>query len=152
MAEVRHSPTVNRMRVNVCSRPTGLICIPKKKRKHWTRVRVASPGKFARLVTAERKRPHSETRVRSNCVDCSWISPTTAIVESLFSHCSRVMTAEHRSVVPCLFEAVVFLRENKDWWDLELVQEMVAGLWKDRLAEQEEAEAQEDDDEEDFEW
>ena len=36
---------------------------------------------------------------------------------------------------PRLFEAIACLRENTEWWDLKLVQEMVAGLWDDRLQE-----------------
>jgi len=44
------------------------------------------------------------------------------------------MTASHKSMMPCLFEAiVVFLLENKDWWDIDLVQSMLAGHWKDKL-------------------
>jgi hypothetical protein len=42
------------------------------------------------------------------------------------------MTADRKSMMPRLFEkAIVFLLANKDWWDINTVQEMVAGLWKD---------------------
>jgi hypothetical protein len=31
--------------------------------------------------------------------------------------------------MPCLFEAIVCIRENKARWEVDLVQDMVAGLW-----------------------
>ena len=43
--------------------------------------------------------------------------------------------ADRRHMHPRLFEAIACLRENTEWWDLELVQDMVAGLWDDRLKE-----------------
>ena len=36
-------------------------------------------------------------------------------------------------MMPHLFESIVFLLENKEWWDVHFVQEVVAGLWNDRL-------------------
>ena len=35
---------------------------------------------------------------------------------------------------PRLFEAIVFLKENVEWWDENLVQEMVAGVWSQKLS------------------
>ena len=35
---------------------------------------------------------------------------------------------------PRLFEAIICLHENIDWWDIELVQSMIVGLWKERLS------------------
>ena len=94
-----------------------------------------SPSKFQKLITAQKQRPHRESSFQSSYLACEWISPTTVVVESLFSKCSRVMTADRRHMHPRLFEAIVCLRENTEWWDLELVQDMVAGLWDDRLKE-----------------
>ena len=37
-------------------------------------------------------------------------------------------------MTPRLFEAIVFLQENDSWWNVELVQEMVAGLWDPHLS------------------
>jgi hypothetical protein len=36
-------------------------------------------------------------------------------------------------MMPRLFEAIVCLNENKEWWDLQLVQEMVSKLWDNQL-------------------
>jgi hypothetical protein len=72
--------------------------------------------------------------LKSKYIDLSFLCPTsTVIVESLFSRCSRVMTANRKHMLPCLFEAIVCLRENREWWDINLVQDMVAGLWKTAL-------------------
>ena len=79
------------------------------------------------------KRPHNETAMKSKCIDCAFLSPTTVVVESLFSKCSCVMTASRRHMMPRLFEAIVCLKENNDWWNLQLVQDMVAGLYDAKL-------------------
>lgn len=93
-----------------------------------------SPSKFAKMVAAGSKRAHDETGMRTKYVDCSFLSTCTVICESLSSSCGKVMTADRQSMMPRLFEATVFLLANKDWWDINTVQEMVAGLWKDRLS------------------
>ena len=95
---------------------------------------VDSPGKFMKMKSAGQKRPCSDTKLDSKYVDCSFSTPTTVVVETLFSHCSRVLTADRRRMEPRLFEAIVFLCENKDWWDMELVQNMIVGRWNDRLS------------------
>jgi hypothetical protein len=94
---------------------------------------VDSPSKFGKMMAAGSKRSHHETVLRSQYVDCSFLSPTTVVVESLFSKGGKVMTADRKNMMPRLFEAIVFLLENDDWWDIDLVQEMVTGLWKERL-------------------
>jgi hypothetical protein len=87
-----------------------------------------SPSSFKKLIARSPKRPHSETSLKSTYIDLSFLSPTTVIVESLFSKCLRVMTANCKHMMHCLFEEIVCLRENKAWWDVDLVQDMVAGL------------------------
>jgi hypothetical protein len=87
-----------------------------------------SPSSFKRLMASSHKRPHSETALKSKYIDLSFLSPTTVIVESLFSKCSRVITANWKHMMPCLFEALVCLRANKDWWDVHLVQDMGFGM------------------------
>jgi hypothetical protein len=88
-----------------------------------------SPSSFETLLASSQKRPHSETALTSKYIDLSSLSPNTVIVESLFSKCSRVMTTNHKHMIPCLFQTIVCLRETKEYWDVHLVQDMVAGLW-----------------------
>ena len=95
---------------------------------------VDSPGKFCKMLQAGSKHKQSETVLKSLYIDCSFLNPMTIIIESLFSKCGCVITASHRDMMPCLFEAIVFLKENEDWWNIQLVQEMVAGLWKEKLS------------------
>ena len=88
---------------------------------------VDSPGKFMKMKSAGQKCPSSDTKLDSKYVDCSFLTPTTVVVETLFSCCSCVLTADHWCMEPWLVEAIVFLHENKDWWDMELVQNMIVG-------------------------
>ena len=91
-----------------------------------------SPGKFKKMMQSGKKRMSRDTKLDSNYIDCTFLSPTTVIVETLFSRCSRVLTSDRRRMEPRLFEAIICLRENIDWWDIDLVQSMIVGLWKER--------------------
>ena len=44
------------------------------------------------------------------------------------------------------FEAIVYLKENIDYWDISLIQQMVAGKWDERLKEDYNSESDEEDD------
>lgn len=68
-----------------------------------------SPSSVKKLMTTSSKHPHSKTALKSKYIDLSFLSPTTIIVESLFSKCSRVMTANCKHMMPRLFEAIVCL-------------------------------------------
>ena len=36
-------------------------------------------------------------------------------------------------MLPRVFEAIIFLKENQHLWDASLIQDMMAGLWDSRL-------------------
>lgn len=91
-----------------------------------------SPTKFFKDLREERA-PAGNCIVSQYITDLSWISPTTVIVERLFSKNRNVLTFNRRRSLPRVFEAIVFLKENIDYWDEKLVQEMVSGRWDDRL-------------------
>ena len=57
---------------------------------------VDSPGKFMKMKSVGQKCPCSDTKLDSKYVDCSFLTPTTVVVETFFSHCSRVLTADCR--------------------------------------------------------
>jgi hypothetical protein len=65
----------------------------------------------------------------------AFLMPTTVIVESLFSNCGLVMTANRRHMMPRLFKPIIFLKANKTWWSLELVQEMLSNVYEEQLRE-----------------
>ena len=86
------------------------------------------PGKFRKMMESGKKHMSHDTKLDSKYIDCSFLSLTTVVVETLFSHCSHVLTADCQCVEPQLFEAIIFLHENNEWWDVELVQSMIVGL------------------------
>ena len=55
------------------------------------------------------------------------------MVERLFSKCRHILTYDQHRMLPKFFEAIVFLKENSDFWSLQLVQEMLTGKWDERL-------------------
>ena len=54
-------------------------------------------------------------------IDCSFILATAVIVERLWSVAGRLLSATRRSMTPEIFEAILFLHINRDFWDDELV-------------------------------
>ena len=94
-----------------------------------------SPSKF--FKDQSKKRRISGNIVSSRYLqNLSWISPTTVIVERLFSKNRHIMSFARRRMLPRLFEAIIFLKENQHLWDASLIQDMMAGLWDNRLKEE----------------
>ena len=81
------------------------------------------------LAAAAKGAPVKMVPAVHNRLVCAW----TVEVERLFSKCSKVMKADRRKMHPRIFEAIVCLKENAEWWDLDLVQEMLAGVWDAEL-------------------
>ena len=95
---------------------------------------VQSPRKFRK--TLHSKSAPDKRRFQSRHIDnLDWMSPATVDAECLFSKCSRVMTADRRKMVPRLFESIVCLRQNKDWWDINTAQQMISGEFDSQLKE-----------------
>ena len=91
-----------------------------------------SPSKF--FKDAKRRRKPVGTVVENRYLsNLSWVSPTTVIVERLFSKNRHILTFARRRMLPRVFEAIIFLKENQHLWDASLIQDMMAGLWDSRL-------------------
>jgi hypothetical protein len=41
----------------------------------------------------------------------------------------------HDALGPLLFKAIIFLKANKAWWSLELVQEILSNVYEEQLRE-----------------
>ena len=54
-------------------------------------------------------------------IDCSFCVATSNTVERLFSACKHVLTDERKCMSPIMFEALIFLKVNKEFWDLPMV-------------------------------
>lgn len=95
----------------------------------------SSPSKFLHGLK-QQKRSHDQAVLESNYIgDVSWICPTTVVVEQLFSKCGNILTEKRRSTNPRLFEAIVYLKQNREWWDINLVKQMKAGVFDNDLEE-----------------
>ena len=93
-----------------------------------------SPTKIMACSKAGDKQPREEHFLWSNCIsNLNWTTPTTCEVERLFSKCKNAMTANQQRMTPRTFKAVVFSKENQEWWNIHLVQDMVNKLWKEKL-------------------
>jgi hypothetical protein len=49
------------------------------------------------------------------------IPPTSNDCERLFSKCKHVLTPERMRTLPVHFEEIMFLKENRSYWDLHTV-------------------------------
>ena len=54
-----------------------------------------------------------------------FVPPTSNVVERLFSNARLALTDYRKSMSPYTFECVMFLKINRDYWDLDLVAKIV---------------------------
>lgn len=71
------------------------------------------------LMNKKRKVAHSEYP------SLNFVPPTSNVVERLFSNARLVLTDYRKSMSPYTFECVMFLKINRDYWDLDLVAKIV---------------------------
>jgi len=103
-----------------------------------------SPTKFLKSITSERF-PAGGVMRSQYISNVDWISPTTVIAERLFSKNRHVLSFNRRRLMPRSFEAIVYLKENMEYWDLPLIQQMVAGKYDERLNEAYSSDSDEED-------
>ena len=60
-----------------------------------------------------------------------------------------MLSFNRRRLLPRAFESIVYLKENMDYWDAALIQQMVAGKWNERLKEDYKSDSEEDEDDDD---
>ena len=61
---------------------------------------VDSPRKFMNIKAEGQKYPTADPELDSKYINCSLLSPTSVIVETLFSHCSHVLMADCQCMKP----------------------------------------------------
>ena len=78
---------------------------------------------FEKAVAAGEKRKEREVAGKSKHVDCSFIMGTAACVERLWSEADEVVTKRRKAMNPVTLEMILFLKKNKDLWNIEDVVE-----------------------------
>lgn len=69
-----------------------------------------------------RKLSHLSTPENKAYIDVgSLISPTSNCCERLFSEAKYIMVPHRRGMSPILFESLIFLKKNKDYWNVKSV-------------------------------
>ena len=53
-------------------------------------------------------------------IDCRFIFGSVTRAERLFSHCKYIKTETHNRLTPQLFEAITFLKSNRELWENSL--------------------------------
>lgn len=59
--------------------------------------------------------------IKSSYVDTTLIPPTSNVVERLFSGARLILTDYRKSMSPYTFECLMFLKINRDLWDISLI-------------------------------
>lgn len=70
------------------------------------------------LISRKRRRNSKE---HEQYIDCSFLVATSNTVERLFSQCKYVLTDQRKSMPPIIFEAIIFLKMNRDFWDVAML-------------------------------
>ena len=69
------------------------------------------------LLKNDRKRKVSNTKDEHLYIDCRFIFRSAARAERLFSHCKYIKTETRNRLTPQLFEAINFLKSNRELWE-----------------------------------
>ena len=94
----------------------------------------SSPIQFLRAL--QQQEEQNDSMQSLYLTNLKRIQPTTCAVEHLFSICRYILTYDRRRMLPRIFEAIIFLKMNKEFWyenAQSLIHEMVAGGWDVRL-------------------
>lgn len=98
-------------------RATSRLKNPESPNIHSTSDTQEEGGYYEQLL--KRRRLSSETS--DQYLDCSFCVATSNTVERLFSACKHVLTDERKCMSPIMFKALIFLKINKEFWDLTML-------------------------------
>lgn len=110
---------------------TGLMTIQEKEACEHLKIvppdDLQEPQPAANLPTmAEQLKQISESnkrqRTETEYINADFILGSAAEVERLWSICKYILTNQRKSLTPLMFEALTFLKVNKRFWDLPMVQ------------------------------
>jgi len=82
----------------------------------------------ADFATQVLKNKRARIENSSGYINCDFLEPTSNRLERLFSSAGICFTDLRQSLSPLHFEEQIFLKENKKFWDIKLVQEAVNEL------------------------
>ena len=72
---------------------------------------------MADLLKNNLKRKINNTKDEELYIDCRFIFGSAARAERLFSHCKYIKTETRNRLTPQLFEAINFLKSNRELWE-----------------------------------
>ncbi len=71
-------------------------------------------------------------KARHSYINCNFILGTTAEIERLWSVAKNILSTNRKAMEPLLFEAILFLKTNHSYWDLDAVQLAMTSPNEDR--------------------
>ena len=72
---------------------------------------------MADLLKHNLKRKINNTKDEELYIDCRFIFGSAAHAEILFSHCKYIKTETRKRLTPQHFEAITFLKSNRELWE-----------------------------------
>ena len=68
------------------------------------------------LLKNNLKRKMNNAKDEELYIDCKFMFGSAARAEKLFSHCKYIKTETHNRLTPQIFEAITFLKINRELW------------------------------------
>jgi hypothetical protein len=69
-----------------------------------------------------RKRKNNRFSDEERYINCSFCVATSNSVERLFSACKHILSDQRKHMSPIMFEALIFLKINRECWDESMVE------------------------------
>jgi hypothetical protein len=70
------------------------------------------------FIQATKKAQAEERKGESEYIDCSFIGASAGIVERLWSKFDALIDQRRSGMSPVMIEAILYLKENRDLWDI----------------------------------
>ena len=61
-------------------------------------------------------------------INCNFILATAVIVERMWSKAGNLLSDSRRSMMPLIFETIIFLNINRDYWDDNLINRAIISV------------------------
>ncbi len=129
-AKIVHSPFFESGIVKLLEQDTDNLSYDEKVAMECFKISVNendnNPGDKATGLSIVQRAAQKKRKVAKNeYVDLSYVPPTSNVVERLFSAARLVLTDYRKSMTPYTFECIMFLKINRDYWDIDLVATIV---------------------------
>ena len=110
-----------------CTATKTLLNVPEKNVSSSPSDEEDDPTDYYQLCALKRRKLNKAKETKSAYIDLRFLTCTSVAVERLFSTAGSILTDDRRHMRTNTFEALVYLRMNQNFWDVQTVASVMKG-------------------------